>query len=272
MKPIEKSIVDLMASSLKEAVNEKVTAYDTTAKVLRVENSTAWVHIPGGVQETPVSKTIDCKPGDTVQVRISGHSATLTGNATVPPTGDAEAIKAATKAGLAQIKAAAAAIDISAIVTALTTNENGIDSDGNVISNILQTMVRPYETGVLVGQVGNSPCALVNAHGSFDVVEVEWDGDVPTVPDNGRLAFFGETAELTKIVFDDAANSNGDPVAFQSDILALNNDLQAGLTSIRETETIFGTKTNQVEFMHDDVAYSMAWSMEPNGHFVLKKV
>lgn len=270
MKPIEKSIVDLMASSLKEAVNEKVTAYDTTAKVLRVENSTAWVHIPGGVQETPVSKTIDCKPGDTVQVRISGHSATLTGNATVPPTGDAEAIKAATKAGLAQIKAAAAAIDISAIVTALTTNENGIDSDGNVISNILQTMVRPYETGVLVGQVGNSPCALVNAHGSFDVVEVEWDGDIPTVV--GRLAFFGETAELTKIVFDDAANSNGDPVAFQSDIQSLNDNMESGFRSIRETQTIFGTDTQTVNFINDDTTYAMAWSMESNGHFVLKRI
>lgn len=272
MKPIEKSIVDLMASSLKEAVNEKVTAYDTTAKVLRVENSTAWVHIPGGVQETPVSKTIDCKPGDTVQVRISGHSATLTGNATVPPTGDAEAIKAATKAGLAQIKAAAAVIDISAIVTALTTNENGIDSDGNVISNILQTMVRPYETGVLVGQVGNSPCALVNAHGSFDVVEVEWDGDIPTVPTDGRLAFFGETAELTKIVFDDAANSNGDPVAFQSDIQSLNDNMESGFRSIRETQTIFGTDTQTVNFINDDTTYAMAWSMEPNGHFVLKRI
>ena len=152
MKPIEKTIIDLMTSSLKEAVNEKVTPYDTTAKVLRTDGSTAWVHIPGGVQETPIAKTIDCKPGDVVQVRISGHSGTLTGNATVPPTGDAEAIKAATSAGLAQIKAAAAAVDISAIVTALTTNENGIDSDGNVIANILQTMVRPYETGVLVGQ------------------------------------------------------------------------------------------------------------------------
>lgn len=77
------------------------SAYDTPATVKRVEGSTAWIHIPGGVDETPVRLTIDAKAGDTVQVRISGGGAWIVGNATAPPTDDTkakEAIKQAEEA------------------------------------------------------------------------------------------------------------------------------------------------------------------------------
>ena len=84
------------------------TPYDTTAKVLRVENGIAWVHIAGGVDETPVKMTIDAKAGDTVQVRVSGGRAFLVGNATAPPTDDAEALIAKVKAEVADKKAKSA--------------------------------------------------------------------------------------------------------------------------------------------------------------------
>ena len=45
----------------------------------------------------------------------------------------------------------------------------------------LATMVRQYSGGVLVGRVGAGVCALVNADGSFDVVDVTWDGETPTI-------------------------------------------------------------------------------------------
>ena len=67
-------------------------AYDTTATVRRVEGGTAFVHIPGGVDETPVALTIDAAAGDTVQVRVSGGTAWLVGNKTAPPTDDTEAL------------------------------------------------------------------------------------------------------------------------------------------------------------------------------------
>lgn len=85
-------------SAMQEANNKEPTGYDTTAEVVRVEGSTAWVHIPGGVDETPVALTIGAQIGDTVQVRVSGGSAWLTGNLTDPPTSDKtanEALKAA---------------------------------------------------------------------------------------------------------------------------------------------------------------------------------
>lgn len=69
----------------------KTSPYDTPAQVLRVEDGIAWVHIAGGVDETPVKLTMNAKEGDTVQVRVANGSAFLIGNATSPPTDDTTA-------------------------------------------------------------------------------------------------------------------------------------------------------------------------------------
>lgn len=81
-------------------------SYDTPATVLRVEGDTAWVHIDGGADETPVQKTINCAEGETVQVRISNGSAFLVGNASAPPTDDRMANVAHFVAEQAEIEAA----------------------------------------------------------------------------------------------------------------------------------------------------------------------
>lgn len=96
---------------IKEALNTdtKTKAYDTQAKVIRSEGKTLWVHIPGGVDETPVKKTINAKAGDTVQVRVSGGSAWLVGNQSAPPTDDTRAIVAETTAITANENATIAA-------------------------------------------------------------------------------------------------------------------------------------------------------------------
>lgn len=80
-----------IASTMKES---KTKAYDTVAKVLRVDEKTAYVHIDGGADETPAQMAINCKTGDTVKIRVSGGKAWLTGNITAPPTDDSVAIKA----------------------------------------------------------------------------------------------------------------------------------------------------------------------------------
>lgn len=87
-----------IASAIKGASTEKTSGYDTTAVVKRIEGNTAWVHIPGGVDETPVKMTISASEGDTVQVRVSGGTAFLVGNATAPPTDDTTAVRATTVA------------------------------------------------------------------------------------------------------------------------------------------------------------------------------
>lgn len=74
-----------IASAMKQS---KTKAYDTVAKVLRVDEKTAYVHIDGGSDETPAQMAINCKSGDTVKIRVSGGKAWLTGNLTSPPTDD----------------------------------------------------------------------------------------------------------------------------------------------------------------------------------------
>lgn len=79
-----------IASTMKQS---KTKAYDTVAKVLRVDEKTAYVHIDGGSDETPAQMAINCKSGDTVKIRVSGGKAWLTGNLTSPPTDDTAAEK-----------------------------------------------------------------------------------------------------------------------------------------------------------------------------------
>jgi len=82
-------ILRSLMESMQEASRPKTSAYDTTATVRRIEDGVAWVHIPGGVDETPVKLTIAAHEGDKVQVRVGDGTAWLTGNGTRPPTDDA---------------------------------------------------------------------------------------------------------------------------------------------------------------------------------------
>lgn len=94
MSSVAKDLAKLIAQS----TEKKVGPYDTKAVVKRVEGNTVWVTIPGGVDETPISRTIDCSKGDTVQVRVSGGTAWITGNVTDPPTSNKKAEQALNKA------------------------------------------------------------------------------------------------------------------------------------------------------------------------------
>ena len=66
--------MDRLAKELKAQItasdNRKTKPYDSQAEVLRVEGNIAWVHIPGGVQETPVRLTMNAKKGDRVTIFI----------------------------------------------------------------------------------------------------------------------------------------------------------------------------------------------------------
>lgn len=82
--------------------------YDTTAEVVRVEDGVAWVHIDGGVEETPAELTINAVKGDKVKVRLVGGQAYLIGNGTNPPTDDKVANTALGVANGARVTAVAA--------------------------------------------------------------------------------------------------------------------------------------------------------------------
>lgn len=87
MSSFNKTVKDF-TKAIKDSYGPKTSGYDTKAEVVRVSGNTAWVHIPGGIDETPVELTVDAKKGDTVQVRVSDGSAWMTGNLTAPPTDD----------------------------------------------------------------------------------------------------------------------------------------------------------------------------------------
>ena len=128
-----------LASTIRSANDRETTGYDTPAEVRRVEGPTAWVHIPGGVDETPVKLTVDCKSGDTVQVRVAGGAAWIVGNQTAPPTDDTVAKEAAQEAQDAFRQAAAAQEDADAARTiAGNTNQyfwhtqSGVDTGAHI--------------------------------------------------------------------------------------------------------------------------------------------
>lgn len=81
-----------LAEVISGAINEKKqTGSDYTAKVTRVEGSTAYVQITGSdIADTPVAMSVSCKAGDMVRVRVADGKAWITGNDTAPPTDDAE--------------------------------------------------------------------------------------------------------------------------------------------------------------------------------------
>lgn len=102
---LDKAIKDLI-QIIQEASNKGTSPLDAQAEVLRIdEDGTAWVHFPGGVDETPVKLTIAAHNGDIVNVRSSGGKAWITGNETAPPTDDTTAIVARTAAHYAQATA-----------------------------------------------------------------------------------------------------------------------------------------------------------------------
>lgn len=138
--------IETAARELAEAMQPKTgpAPYDTSATVLRVDGDTLWVHIPGGAEETPVQRTINASPGDTIQIRVGGGTAWAVGNATAPPTddrvanvaqqtaevADGKAVAADAKAEealeLARLKVGYAEID-QAVVNSLEVN--GVDAD-----------------------------------------------------------------------------------------------------------------------------------------------
>ena len=142
MNDIAKELKDIIS----EAINGKTSSYDTQGIVKRVEGRTAWVQFNGGIDETPVRKTIDCQKGDTVQVRVSGKGAFLTGNSTAPPTDDKTANKALRAAEAASKIAGAAQENVDEINEAIEEGEFTVE--GVYVQYILSTSnssVVPYQ-------------------------------------------------------------------------------------------------------------------------------
>ena len=137
---LSKDLVNL----IKKTQETKTSPYDTQAEVVRIEGKTAWVHIPGGVDETPVKMTINAKAGDTVQVRVANGTAFLVGNGTAPPTDDFKAIQAGTTANMAVELAESAVAGVKGIINYFWHDADGVhvstapgDATSTGIKNVL---------------------------------------------------------------------------------------------------------------------------------------
>lgn len=189
-----------MADAIKATAQEKKTsAYDTAATITRIEaNGTAWVHIPGGVDETPVKLTISAKPGDTVQLRVGGGSAWLVGNQTAPPTDDTQANKAQETAE----KAAGTATDYVAdtnngiFVHPKDNTEDGVQIRDKI--SILRSgeSVAEYGDTVRIGKTGSAHLLVKN-----DAVDIIRSG--VSVAEYGAAARIGK-ADSAHFLIQDA--------------------------------------------------------------------
>lgn len=104
------SLVNTIVDSMDAKTSKDTKPYDIRAEIRNIKDGVAWVHFPGGVDETPVDLTINANVGDVVQVRVSGGRAWITGNATSPPTDDRRANVAFYTANEASSQASAAAV------------------------------------------------------------------------------------------------------------------------------------------------------------------
>jgi len=199
---------------LLEAINaiteNKEKSFDTPATVLRVDGDTAWVHIDGGADETPVRKTINCEQGETVQVRIANGSAFLVGNASAPPTDDKTANAAQFVAVQAEAKAVEAINTANAIVQ--TVSEKVSIGDSN-IADLSSTMYQ-NANGV---NIFNDTLAVGDSYAhidgdSFDIKEATTAGTIDDANDTIIASFgaqsyiqsFAGSGDYTKLLMTDS--------------------------------------------------------------------
>ena len=105
-------LVKQLLDAFRKSQSKGTQGYDSQAVVKRVEGNTIWVHIPGGIDETPIRKTVSANVGDVIQIRVAGGRAFAVGNETSPPTDDTLAKAANQTAGKAKAVAEAAKIAV----------------------------------------------------------------------------------------------------------------------------------------------------------------
>lgn len=155
---LDKAIKDII-QVFQEVGKNKPAPFDTQAEVVRVDGDTAWVHIPGGVDETPVKLTINAKVGDKIQIHVGGGRAWITGNATAPPTDDRTAIYARTMASEAKVTAVqaqetAGEAQVTAKDAQGKASEAITKANGSVASDTLHYLATDRSSGVQISDSG----------------------------------------------------------------------------------------------------------------------
>ena len=215
---------DMMAAL--QASGPKTTPYDTAAEVIRIDGSTAWVHIAGGVDVTPAELTIDAKAGDIVQVRVSGGRAFLVGNVTAPPTDDTAAMVAQNAANQAVESANVAFRAASAAVEdAATANEAANTAMGAATQAIQDAATASSAASAAQSSANTANTAANSALTHLSVVEdvvgtLNWisqhgtytaSTDTEVVPGKYYFTRTGSGTEADPYVYTIVINPSGNP-------------------------------------------------------------
>lgn len=208
---VDPKIINYLKEAIK-ANEQSVTPYDATAEVVRVEDGVAWVHIPGGVDETPAFMSVSAKPGDSVRVRVANGQAWISGNETAPPTDDMVANTARVEAATATEKAeqalddatrAQAAADVAeeaanqAQASANNASEYASRALGNLstVQSVTETLnwITQHGTMTLTTDVELNPAHVyfvVDANGDYTVGGTRYS--VVTEPDVADIGSYYE--------------------------------------------------------------------------------
>lgn len=189
--------------------------YDTTAEVTRIDvDGTAWVHIPGGTDETPVQMSISAREGDTVRVRVAGGQAWMVGNDTAPPTDDRTANAAQVTADAAQETANSALTDAQRAAEAADAAEASATAaqasaeQAEESAETAHTAATSALTGLATVEDVVGTLNWISEHGTYAATS-----DTEVLP--GKLYFIrtGSGTEADPYVYTVVDNPTGDPAA-----------------------------------------------------------
>ena len=275
MATTENKLIRDLVGAIKDGTKEKTKAYETPATVTRIEDGVAWVHVPGGVEETPVQMTISAKEGDQVRVRVANGRATIVGNVTNPPTDDATAMKALSNANIAyQAARSASAAASSAEASATTAKEyaeaakDTTDEINAYAETVGKTVTQVLEDGETAGAAAeqaktSADTAWANLSQVQSVLEVaQWIAThgtyVKATTFNPNATYYTLTATQVATPSDDDKDSQGVLIYYELDsgIYVRTTD-----TSVDDQKTYYrvtGTPVSQPSAEHIADYYTLA--------------
>ena len=242
--------INSLVSALQSSINSNKSndgSYDTPATIRRIEDGVAWVHIPGGVDETPVKLTMSAKTGDSVQVRVSNGSAFLVGNISSPPTDDTIANSAQKTAKIAQVDATRArevADDASETADVASATANQAQYTADSASNNITILSFDLETAINGGYSVSGETTIaesgldVVAKTFYDAVE-EQLGEYEFVYDGTSWTLDSETVDLEDYgisLADSATVESGDTITINLlEVEGVNNSIENRFNELSET-------------------------------------
>ena len=247
-----------LQSIMSESDSRKTKPFDSEAEVVKVEGDYVYVHFAGGVDETPVRKTMDANVGDKVQVRVSSGKAWLIGNATAPPTDDKTANKALGQAATAfkSVK------QLEDVVDQVTDEIDDISEDlgdlGDYAEELNEALtstnnhfwVDDNSGAVYVSMAdGDSTTGYAMRHAASGIVLLH-DNEVLTSWTGSGQAYYSEGNRVALYSSDGAliGSENGSQINISSDMFSVVGDdgieqFNIGSSSDTASKTISSTRT-----------------------------